>query len=854
MSSESAIRLAWPEEPTEAPEAPPVRIVATPKGWIRAADLVSRWPHGGSPGARIRDIQRYCQSLADNPKTANIVEKQGREWYLSPVGPNPLTPDDRNTNLRDFLFVHFGQVVHDLVGVYISPALAAQLEQRSERERAAFFKDAMYARRYREHEVKNQQVKRRQRDRLFELDEELAAWCEANNITRRRARAVRAWLHKVEVLGIWPDQRGRPLKGADDWDRDCSPEAWEAFRLLYLTEQRRSVNFCWRQVAVQAQERGWRWPTNIGMVRRRVKAELPPPIADFHRLGFQRWEQQYGTFIERDRAAQFRPNECWCCDHTQVDNFPLFRGRHLRPRITAWVDMATGKVLSWAITLRPNSDVILATFRAAVFRYGAPKRVVFDNGKDFRAKAVAGGRRGRFDKAHVEGVMGRLGIAVTWTRIYHGQSKAAVERFFGTCGSQFYIRFESYPGSSPVNRPEKFHQKLKAGKIAAPSLDEYRTAFGEFVALYNTAQFREGKSRDELFEIDPIARRTAPEEVLRVLCLPTRRCKVGRLGVHIDVWYGQDEIALLRYKGQDVLVRYDPADAASVDVLTLDGRLIARCENARLRGLIRDDLRQAGARRKAEARLCKAARPAQIGRLKTKVSVAHEIAAERKFLERQRLAAGAETQTVAVRNVELLPGAGEAAAQLAQRQQRERRDAEAAETHKRMWELMATPDPTPQPVEMNPADMLGLFADPEGEVPERDAGDLLQDFCNVDAPERRAQRRSLALLVEKADLEDQEEAARADEAAERGEVEPAAARLAEIGLAEMTASADGAKTSAQPADYSVFTEITEREQAEQARRDTEAEERHQELVDWQAGVGPRPAWLDESTESDEETT
>ena len=342
----------------------------------------------------------------------------------------------------------------------------------------------------------------------------------------------------------------------------------------------------------------------------------------------------------------------------------------MRPWLTAWMDMSSRRLVGWWISLSPNSDTLLAAFRHAVVAHGAPEEIIVDNGKDYRAKGVTGGKA-RVDEERVNGIMHRLGITVHWSQAYHPQGKP-VERFFGTVCDGFSKRFETYCGKDPQSRPEELNKRLREGTIRTPGLEEVRDLFAAWAELYHNTTHSgagmNGRTPAEAFTDNAIARRTAPPEILDLLLMRTERVTVSRNGVRFrGVTYGQSNLELWQLQGQEVDIRVDPTDASRVFVQDVDGRLICEARNTRLYGVSHDDIRE-GARRKAAARkLAKSAATTWDDRLTPVASIAQQIAAERRYAEQQsvrRKAAGAEGQTEA-RGVQLLPGASDVARSMA---------------------------------------------------------------------------------------------------------------------------------------------------------------------------------------------
>ena len=699
---QAALRIFDPEQPSavqmtpavEAPQpAPGPRVVGDPDGWVRVGDLVASEQDRDKREAFARQLQRHCGELAEAGDKG--VEKRGGEWCLSPFARMPS-----GESVAEFRAVVMGQVAERLCGLPLGPNVRkAWLEGTAKHRRHLL--DGFQLQELREqHAAGCRGLGARERDRRFNAEGRDFAAKHGYGHVRDLARAADKFRREI-LADRDPDQRGRPRHDQVAEDIRCTPEAWDHFKSEFLTPQRKSVQLCWILTRDVAEARGWVWP-KYEPINRRRRRELPPSIADYTRLGPRRWEAKYQTYIQRDRVAQYAANECWICDHTRENFWSVSRGRWVRRWLTIWVDAATGRILSWARSLQPNSDIILATFYHAVRAHGAPLHVVFDNGKEFKARSVAGGRK-RFDRERVDGVMGRHGIGVTYTEPYHGESKGVCEREFGVFGERLWKLIPTYCGANPGERPETLNADLKAGRISVPTEEEIDTAYTNWVEARNNEP-REalgGRNPVEHYALNAIPRRTAPDEVLAELCLPETDCVVGRLGVQVrGHWYGQDELRLKPLFSQTVKVRFDPLDAERVSVFDQEGRFIVHCFNRRLRGVIQDDIREAKHRKKAAVKLVKEAHKVSRDSLASKTTLAQQVAAQRRYIEAlaaQRIAVGAEGQADP-RGVQLLPGAGEAAASLAALQRRsseQRSVASAAERLAALGRVVESVEPAP---------------------------------------------------------------------------------------------------------------------------------------------------------------
>src|SRR5262250_1211902 len=89
------------------------------------------------------------------------------------------------------------------------------------------------------------------------------------------------------------------------------------------------------------------------------------------------------------RFAAELPNECWQSDFT---HYPLAGGAGTE--ILTWLDDHSRYALSVTAWNRVTGPIVLATFRVAVTRHGAPASTLTDNGMVYTTR-YSGGRGGR---------------------------------------------------------------------------------------------------------------------------------------------------------------------------------------------------------------------------------------------------------------------------------------------------------------------------------------------------------------------------------------------------------------------------------------------------------------------------
>jgi transposase InsO family protein len=120
------------------------------------------------------------------------------------------------------------------------------------------------------------------------------------------------------------------------------------------------------------------------------------------------------------RFAAEQPNECWQADFT---HYPLAGGTGTE--ILTWLDDHSRYALSVTAWHRVTGPIVLATFRAAVKRYGAPAATLTDNGMVFTTR-LSGGKGGRNGFEHE---LRRRGITQKNGKPNHPQTQGKAERF-----------------------------------------------------------------------------------------------------------------------------------------------------------------------------------------------------------------------------------------------------------------------------------------------------------------------------------------------------------------------------------------------------------------------------------------
>jgi transposase InsO family protein len=152
------------------------------------------------------------------------------------------------------------------------------------------------------------------------------------------------------------------------------------------------------------------------------------------------------------RFAAELPNECW---QSGFIHWQLPGGQETE--ILTWIDDHSRYALSVTAHPRVTGPIVLAAFRAACDRHGAPASTLTDNGMVFTTR-LSGGKGGRNGLEHE---LRRLGIRQKNGRPGHPQTQGKAERFQQTL------------------------QKWLASQPPAVTLTGLQAQLDEFTAIYN---------------------------------------------------------------------------------------------------------------------------------------------------------------------------------------------------------------------------------------------------------------------------------------------------------------------------------------------------------------------------------
>lgn len=383
------------------------------------------------------------------------------------------------------------------------------------------------------------------------------------------------------------DKRGRWKKG-----KSSVPDAIkDIFLYVYLDERALPVRKCeeaTRMIVQQERPELLAQLPSYDTFYRMAKA-FSKPVATLVRDGEKAYNDRYGIFVDRfydDMAS----NDYWIADGHTIDVITMSEdGLEQRHRMTlsAFIDARSGIYVGWVVTENPSSDSTLAALRKAALRYGLPKYIYVDNGREYLNIDIGGtGHRTRKKKAQIQlptPILTRLGITMTNALPRNGQAKI-IEREFRNF--TFLSRlFDTYCGSNVVVKPEKLKHKLKAGQI--PTDGELIQVVNDMIDGYFNQQIYngkvvadKGKTKLQVYQerLPKVIRRAAAEDLNLMMMRSARLQTVGKNGVYLTIcgerlYYFNDEL-IINFTGRKVFLRYDPENLDEVRIYDEDEKFI----------------------------------------------------------------------------------------------------------------------------------------------------------------------------------------------------------------------------------------------------------------------------------------
>jgi len=380
---------------------------------------------------------------------------------------------------------------------------------------------------------------------------------------------------------------------ADRADKGSSkiPEiAWSVFLQWWLDEAQPTVLHCHNLLLAWAKlDMPELLPLPAVDSFYRETKKIPKAVLDYFRSGKKKLEDEAMPFVRR--IYEFLDsNDVWVADFHTLDIMVRddWTRRVFRPHVVVWQDIRSRKTLAIHLCESSNSDGVIIAFRKAVEKWGVPKAVYLDNGREFLVSDFGGrGKRKTSESAsYGTSILGRLQVDMVNAKVGNAKAKI-VERAFREFKEQFSRLILTYTGGRPDWKPERLEGILKKDKdipllseIAA-KLETY--AEGWYNMKESSAAGLNGLTPNACYEQNLVTKRTATEDQLNLMLLRSAKSQlVDRNGVYlkfgdIKLWFTHPDLIFGHLK-KPVYVRYNPENLSSVRVYDEDERFLLTAE------------------------------------------------------------------------------------------------------------------------------------------------------------------------------------------------------------------------------------------------------------------------------------
>lgn len=394
------------------------------------------------------------------------------------------------------------------------------------------------------------------------------------------------------------------------------PKLYNEF--ICMLQKKTTIAECHRVLQTIAASEGLACPSDDTL--RRIVKQIPAAVRVAMQDGKKAFYNQIQTFTRRDPES-VKSGQVFVGDHRKFDFFILGpRGTWVRPWVTAWLDMRSGKLVSWLVTLSPSTDTIMASFAEAALdpAIGLPREIYIDNGCDYCNERFAGrGFREKkaaleSDKQRVVPMMEHLGIITHFAIPENARAKTIERVGFRNMSDWFDPWFDTYCGRNSAQKPETLKDKLKGNANKAKynvTMEQLTEIFAGYVQhIYNKrtserGRGREGECPDETFIRTRLPVRQTTEAMLQhFLQKQTGRYRVGRNGITFRgrEYYSPD---MTMYKKRDVIISCRPNDPDKIYVFDLDERPLFTATTPELRDAVHEGpegMHAEGSRKAAE--------------------------------------------------------------------------------------------------------------------------------------------------------------------------------------------------------------------------------------------------------------
>lgn len=260
----------------------------------------------------------------------------------------------------------------------------------------------------------------------------------------------------------------------------------------------------------------------------------------------------------------------------------------VRPKLIAWMDMASRRIWSYSLCTEVNTQDIKNCFSKGVRQFGAPRHLLIDNGKDFANLETLGHDRDErmICTAEMEGFYCAMGVQEVYRSLPYQPWDKPVERVFETLTDKFSKQFESYVGTLTGSRTEAKVKKDITKQLAQGRLftleEMYEHLSGWIENVYHNRQHRGLKDSGSPF-VTPADcfesndnryyKAPPPDSYIAMLLMQAKVASVKPTGIKFNKRLYACE-SLCAHFHSKVNIRYMPDDDSRIYAFTMQGEYI----------------------------------------------------------------------------------------------------------------------------------------------------------------------------------------------------------------------------------------------------------------------------------------
>ena len=327
-------------------------------------------------------------------------------------------------------------------------------------------------------------------------------------------------------------------------------EMQEIFEFYYLDEQhKKPVTLCMTLTELELKRRyGTAPPMPSVRSFNRAVEKIPLPVRMLFREGEKVFIGQCAPYITR-MYEDIKPNDIWVADgHTFDVSVRAKDGKVIRPYLSAFMDVRTRKMMGWIVTDKLNGDTTIYALKRGVEKFGTPKAIQVDNGREYLFEGFSGdaGFRKKAKKKDGEFVtptiLENLGIEIRVSLPTNARGKG-IERTFKTVIDTFSKIFPSYTGKDTVSRPDNHSEIVKDENLM--DIDKFTEIVDQYIEnWYNDQKPHNGEGmsgdtpNEKYYEL-LTEKRVVPKDKLHLMFLRYGKgtVKVGKGGaITIRIW------------------------------------------------------------------------------------------------------------------------------------------------------------------------------------------------------------------------------------------------------------------------------------------------------------------------------